>query len=649
MPEKGTWYGVYGMSDPDYNNNIRTDMVFDIGSNTKTFVAALTLLLEEEGLLTLDDQLHQWLPTFPNIDSTITIRQILSHTSGVKDFANENPEWSVEAFGAPDTYWTPEKSLSYVLKPNFAPGKSWSYSNTGYVLAGMIIKEATNSENFAPILRQKILDPLNLNNTYLDPEEIYLDELAHGWFHTTQTDDWVDMNQISRIATHSSLWTAGAMVSNTENMINWVRALYTGAIINESSLEKMLTFVDLNAQELEGYGLGVMKYKWFNELIWAHGGDTFGYGSQAAYYPKQDVCIVVLVNQRNNPYVDLYNMISKQFLKEIMKYYKKPYDKVYPYDTEIASSYIRPNLDSLKIITKINNPKEHNVQVVAKVVSFDSTYIDSTILYDDGIHNDNQAGDNIYGGYISISVEKEFQLDITSKDLETDYSYTINDVDHFTTIGPIVFEDYKFILSDTIPNPGDNLAFLLTLKNSGSTTIASNIKASLTNLDTLGVVPTFYRSYGDIGVGETAVCNSRYLMKISESCPDSCRIPIKIDIYSNIHKFWCDTFYVNVYSNQSVIKANDENILPKEFTLFQNYPNPFNATTIISYQIPNSSNVELDVYSITGQHIATLISQHQTAGNYKYEWDANNFASGVYFYKITAGDFVQMKKLILLK
>lgn len=88
---------------------------------------------------------------------------------------------------------------------------------------------------------------------------------------------------------------------------------------------------------------------------------------------------------------------------------------------------------------------------------------------------------------------------------------------------------------------------------------------------------------------------------------------------------------------------------PQKYQLLQNYPNPFNSITVISYRLPVFSQVELDIFSVTGQKVLTLVSEPQSAGNYKYEWDAGGFSSGVYFSRIVAGDFVQMKKLIFLK
>jgi len=90
-------------------------------------------------------------------------------------------------------------------------------------------------------------------------------------------------------------------------------------------------------------------------------------------------------------------------------------------------------------------------------------------------------------------------------------------------------------------------------------------------------------------------------------------------------------------------------VSPRRFVLEQNYPNPFNPKTVISYRLPIASYVELTIYSIIGQKVTTLISKQQPAGNYKFEWDAEHFASGVYIYKLHTEKFTAFRKLLLLK
>ena len=102
-------------------------------------------------------------------------------------------------------------------------------------------------------------------------------------------------------------------------------------------------------------------------------------------------------------------------------------------------------------------------------------------------------------------------------------------------------------------------------------------------------------------------------------------------------------------NSQYIDKGMIEDAIPRTPVLNQNYPNPFNPKTVISYQLPDWCNVELKIYSATGQTVGTLVDERQPAGSYRHEWDAGALASGVYFYRLKAREFVQMKKLILLK
>ena len=99
----------------------------------------------------------------------------------------------------------------------------------------------------------------------------------------------------------------------------------------------------------------------------------------------------------------------------------------------------------------------------------------------------------------------------------------------------------------------------------------------------------------------------------------------------------------------STIKSDIDSEIPTSFKLEQNYPNPFNPKTIINYELPTTNIVELSIYNLLGQRVVTLVSKKQRAGHHRVEWDASIFASGVYFYSIEAGDFQQVKKMVLFK
>jgi hypothetical protein len=98
------------------------------------------------------------------------------------------------------------------------------------------------------------------------------------------------------------------------------------------------------------------------------------------------------------------------------------------------------------------------------------------------------------------------------------------------------------------------------------------------------------------------------------------------------------------------IKKENINNLPKVYTLYQNYPNPFNPITTIKYDIPRNSNVTMIIFDLLGREVTRLVNNEmKNAGRYEIKWNANNFASGVYIYRITAGDFVSVKKMVLVK
>jgi D-alanyl-D-alanine carboxypeptidase len=141
--EYGTWTGASGFSQESSNKVITSDMIFGIGSVTKTYIATLLMQLEDEGILSINDSLYHWLPSYPNIDSTITIKQLLKHESGI--FTLTASPLFVEVINQnPLNVWQDEEIiLNLVEEPLFKPGESYYYSNTNFILLGMILKKAT--------------------------------------------------------------------------------------------------------------------------------------------------------------------------------------------------------------------------------------------------------------------------------------------------------------------------------------------------------------------------------------------------------------------------------------------------------------------------------------------------------------------------
>jgi D-alanyl-D-alanine carboxypeptidase len=282
-PGMGTWKGVSGISHASVP--INSDMQFAIASNTKLFTAVLLLKLAENNLLSIDDSLHEFLPTYRNIDSTITIRQLLNHTSGLADVTSVSG-YPDSIMNNPRRIYSPAELMTWAGEPTFAPGKGWEYCNTNYLLAGMIAEKVTG-QSYGKLLRDSILNPLNLDSTFLDVFETVPPVIAHPW------QAGKDNNAIPRIALNSAAWSAGAMYSNSSEMIQWYDALMNGKVINAQSLKEMTTFVGTGR-----YGMGIAETVVNNIRVWTHGGQIWGgYNSSMMYDPQTGIIVCVLTNQ----------------------------------------------------------------------------------------------------------------------------------------------------------------------------------------------------------------------------------------------------------------------------------------------------------------------------------------------------------------
>jgi len=309
----------------------------------------------------------------------------------------------------------------------------------------------------------------------------------------------------------------------------------------------------------------------------------------------------------------------------------------------INSSYLHPELDTLNIKTRIINPNEHSLTVKAQIAIEDSTIIDSTDLSDDG--------DGIWSGKWSVPEgETNYQVGIKTIDEESGkiHNGMMWNIEKFTTIGPVKFVDS--FDHQKIETAITRFAFKIRLQNLGQVATARDIwaKVKLLSEDSCFTMYDNRYTYGDIAPGETVDGNLEYTMRVDTSClkGESLLEQFIVEIESNGIVFWADTFEVDIIKTD----IDDEiSILPKKFALGQNYPNPFNPRTFINYELPITNEVELNIYNLLGQKIATLVDERKVAGYHQVEWDASRFSSGVYYYKIKAGDFQDVKKLILIK
>lgn len=280
---------AYGPADEEWAvaNTPRTK--FRIASLTKQFTAASILLLQERGLLHVQDPVFRYLPDLPAAWKEITIHQLLTHTSGVP-----NPDYSgkqyldTQRIGA-----TPEGLVTLVAnrRLDFRPGTNWSYSNTGYIVLGMLI-EKLSGQSYADFLRKNIFQPLGMTDSGYDSAPEILKSRASGYDiqngHVTNAD-FIDM---------SVPFSAGGIYSTVEDIFRWSEALaHPGKLLREDSLRQMyMEFPEAEHQgQHYGYGVVISRQK-FGKLLYYHGGGVEGFSSVIQRYPEEHLCIVVLSN-----------------------------------------------------------------------------------------------------------------------------------------------------------------------------------------------------------------------------------------------------------------------------------------------------------------------------------------------------------------
>ncbi|KPK84928.1 MAG: hypothetical protein AMS27_08705 [Bacteroides sp. SM23_62_1] len=299
------WSGTSGISFG--TSSITKAMIFNIGSVTKTFIAALCLQLADEGVFCLEDSLHDWLPVYPNIDYSITIKQLLNNTSGICNIS-DNPELWSAVFNDPGKLWTLEELLSSFLnEPYAAPGEDWFYSNTNYILLGEIIKVSTGS-SVSSELRNHFLEPLGLNNTYFAIEETLPPDVAHGWFDLTGNGSYDDMSLISRNGIYSVLHTSAAIFSTAEDLARWSSALFSGNVLSQLSLDMMLySYSTMPGTTDVECGMGVFLIGPGNNTgvkLIGYTGRTFGYLTSMFYLPDYGISVAVIINEDNTECLD---------------------------------------------------------------------------------------------------------------------------------------------------------------------------------------------------------------------------------------------------------------------------------------------------------------------------------------------------------
>jgi D-alanyl-D-alanine carboxypeptidase len=294
-----TWVRALGVADRASGDPMTPEVHHRIGSITKTFTATLLLQAADKGLLSLDDTIDQYIKGAPNGDK-ITLRQMADMTSGIASYT-EDEQWVKEWLSDPTRVWAPEELARIGIKesPLFDPGSEWFYSNTNYVLLGLVLEKVTGKP-IGELYRMEIIEPLDLRETSFPYGNSALPEpYDHGYTLQGRSSGQKPID-----STHwspSEAWTAGEMISTVDDLLVYGRALGTGRglLPPEQQSERLDSFVSdvppLNKPPLKGdlaYGIGLGKdHGWIG-----HNGEIPGYNTYLFYHPDLDAVVVVEVN-----------------------------------------------------------------------------------------------------------------------------------------------------------------------------------------------------------------------------------------------------------------------------------------------------------------------------------------------------------------
>ncbi|MCG8417485.1 MAG: beta-lactamase family protein [Proteobacteria bacterium] len=286
-PACGRWQGAVGKTGGD--KALTSNHLLRVGSVTKTFVAATALSLVAEGALGLDDTLDTWALELPNAD-TITLRQLLNHTSGIYNYTDDEA-FIAAALSDPTAAHSPQDLVDTALAqpPLFNPGDGWAYSNTNYILLGMIIEAVTANPAVAEI-RSRTIDPHSLEHTFIAGDEAVNGTLANGF--------GPDGEDVTHALHPSAAWTAGNMVGTAGDMVEWAMALYGGQVLDQEEFDEMLDVIEVDEVPGGSYGLGVISYDAgvVGTPAIGHSGGVPGFTTEMYYLTDFDSAVVTVVN-----------------------------------------------------------------------------------------------------------------------------------------------------------------------------------------------------------------------------------------------------------------------------------------------------------------------------------------------------------------
>jgi D-alanyl-D-alanine carboxypeptidase len=299
----GNCFGLAtGFSDLEAKRQMKPNDIMAAGSVGKTYAAALAMQLVKEGKIALDDKIEKylgqekWFARLPNARD-ITVRQLMNHTSGLVRYEFKD-QFTKDLTANPDKVWKPEELLAYLFdeKAAFEAGRGWDYSDTNYIVLGMIIERVTGKKYYDEV-KSRVLKPLRLQNTFpQDRREIR--GLIQGYAGADNPFGGKDLvlENGKFIINPQFEWTGGGMVSTAEDLARWAKSMYEGKAFDASLLPEMLAGVPAKLGRDAKYGLGVIIRPTAAGLTYGHSGFFPGYVTEMAYFPEHKIALAVQTN-----------------------------------------------------------------------------------------------------------------------------------------------------------------------------------------------------------------------------------------------------------------------------------------------------------------------------------------------------------------
>jgi len=277
----------YGLADLEAATAATPQTNYRLASVTKQFTAAAILLLAEDGRLSLDDPIRRWLPSLPPAADAITLRQLLSHTSGLFDYEDHVPAGFVGQLHDADVL----SILEGQDRTYFVPGSDYRYSNSGYALLALVVGRASGRD-FATFLHDRIFQPLGMDHTVAHQDGV--DTVAQrAWGYSHDDGAWTRTDQSQT----SAVLGDGGIYSSIDDLARWDAALYDARLLQPQSLAQMFSpATPTHEPDVPNYGFG---WRLNGDSTW-HSGESIGFRNVIVRWPAEHLTVIVLTN-RNDP------------------------------------------------------------------------------------------------------------------------------------------------------------------------------------------------------------------------------------------------------------------------------------------------------------------------------------------------------------